>query len=72
MAADVDKTPPGNESNSSRRGGRRSPGRGSWVSRGVWTLLVVAAVPLLAYGIKHYQDAQLLQRHVRSTKTSSD
>lgn len=56
MAADVDKTTP--------EDGHRARGSGSWVFRGMWTLLFVAAVPLLAFGIKYYQDTQFLKRHV--------
>lgn len=67
MAADVDKRKPEDESRIPPQNGHRSPGSGSWVYRGMWTLLLVAAVPLLAFGIKNYQDAQLVKRHVRST-----
>lgn len=67
MAADVDKISPENQSKISPQTGHRTPGSGSWISRGVWTLLIVGAVPLLAFGIKYYQDAQLFKRHVRST-----
>lgn len=69
MAADVDKIIPEDESNVSQRNGHLSPSSGSWIFRGIWTLLILAAVPLLAFGIKYYQDAQLLQRHVRSVIT---
>lgn len=67
MAADVDKTTPKDESKISPQNGHRSPGSGSWISKGPWTLLVLVTVPLLAFGIKYYLDAQLLKRHVRST-----
>lgn len=67
MAADVDKTTPDDGSRIPPQIGHRSPGSGSWFSRGLWTLLLVAAVPLLAFGVKYYQDAQLLKRHVRPT-----
>lgn len=69
MAADVDKTTPENGSKISARTGHQSPGSGSWISKGLWTLLLVGAVPLLAFGAKYYQDAQLLKRHVRSVIT---
>lgn len=65
MAADVDKTTAENGRNISNRTERRSPVPGSWVTRGLWTLLLVGAVPLLALGVKYYQDAQLIKRHVR-------
>lgn len=65
MAADVDKTTAENGRNISNRTERQSPGTGSWVSRGLWTLLLVGAVPLVALGVKYYQDAQLIKRHVR-------
>lgn len=66
MAADVDKTTAENGRNISNRTERQSPGSGSWVSRGLWTVLLVGAVPLLALGLKYYQDALLIKRHVRS------
>lgn len=68
MAADVDKTIPEDESKIAPQNGHRSPGSGSW--RVLWTLLIVGAVPLLAFGIKYYQDAQLLKRHVRSASVT--
>lgn len=71
MAADVDKTTPDNKSTTSPQIGRRTPGAGSWISRGAWTLLVLGAVPLLAFGIKYYQDAQLFKRHVRPTSETT-
>uniref|UniRef100_A0A3Q3WLV8 Uncharacterized protein n=1 Tax=Mola mola TaxID=94237 RepID=A0A3Q3WLV8_MOLML len=65
MAADVDKIgseiPP--------RTARQNPGSGSWLSKGLWTLLVVGAVPLLAFGVKNYRDANLLKRHEESVRT---
>lgn len=67
MAADVDKTE--DESNISQQNGHQSPRCGSRISRGIWTLLIVGAVPLLAFGIKYYQDAQLLKRHEESVRT---
>lgn len=67
MAADVDKTIPADESRISQQNGHQSRSSGSWISRGIWTLVLVAAVPLVAFGIKYYQDAQLIKRHVRST-----
>lgn len=67
MAADVDKTTPEDGSRISPQNVHRSPGSGSWISKRLWTLLLVGAVPLLAFGIKYYQDALLLKRHVRST-----
>lgn len=79
MAADVDKripeeenaTPPENEpqNGDSQSGGLPSGRslRSSWITRLISTLLMVAVVPVLAFGIKYYQDAQLLKRHVRYT-----
>lgn len=72
MAADVDKrfsedrskTPPRN-GHQNREGSPPGPGKASWMSRGIRALLFFAVVPLLAFGIKYYQDAQLLKRHVR-------
>uniref|UniRef100_A0A665UYB6 Selenoprotein N n=1 Tax=Echeneis naucrates TaxID=173247 RepID=A0A665UYB6_ECHNA len=49
--------------------GQQSPRSGSWISRGLWTLLVVGAVPLLALGIRNYQDAQLVRRHEECVRT---
>lgn len=67
MAADVDKRIPEEASETSPQNEHRTPGSGSWIYRGMWTLLMVCAVPLLAFGIKYYQDAQLIKRHVRPT-----
>lgn len=63
MAADVDKT-------RAKDGSRNSVqnGTGSWFWRGIWTLLIVGSVPLLAFAIKYYQDAQLLKRHEESVR----
>uniref|UniRef100_A0A3Q1F5A9 Selenoprotein N n=1 Tax=Acanthochromis polyacanthus TaxID=80966 RepID=A0A3Q1F5A9_9TELE len=69
MAADVDKRTSEEESKIWPQNGRRTPGSGSWIYRGMWTLLMVCAVPLLAFGIKYYQDAQLLKRHEESVRT---
>lgn len=69
MAADVDKTTAENGRNISNRTERHSPGSGSWVSRGLWTVLLVGAVPLLALGLKYYQDALLIKRHEESVQT---
>ncbi|MED6266846.1 hypothetical protein CHARACLAT_006140 [Characodon lateralis] len=62
MAADVDKTIPEKERRNGHNG-QTNPGSGSWFYRGMWTLLVVCAVPLVAFGMKYYQDSQLLRRH---------
>ncbi|KAM7375954.1 hypothetical protein PAMP_005708 [Pampus punctatissimus] len=69
MAADVDKRSPGDQSRNVPQGGHQSPGSGSWISRLMWTLFMVAVVPLLAFGIKYYQDTQLLRRHEESVRT---
>lgn len=69
MAADVDKTNAENRRNTSNRTERQSLGAGSWVSRGLWTVLLVGVVPLVALGVKYYQDAQLIQRHEESVRT---
>jgi len=68
MAADVDKEISDKESNV-RQNGHQTPGSGSWFYRGMWTLLMVFAVPLLAFGFKYYQDAQFLKRHGESVRT---
>ncbi|KAK5857499.1 hypothetical protein PBY51_010741 [Eleginops maclovinus] len=69
MAADVDQTHPEDERKISPQNGHQSPASGSWICRGMWTLLLIGAVPLLAFGIKYYQDAQLLKRHEESIRT---
>lgn len=68
MAADVDKTVPENEGNTSPQNGHRSPGSESRITNLVRTLLLVA-IPALAFGIKYYQDAQLIKRqeHIHCT-----
>lgn len=70
MAADVDKTSPENGSNTPPQAGNANPGYRSWICKGLWTLILVAAVPIFAFGIKYYQDAQFLKRHVRHTSVS--
>lgn len=65
MAADVDKSIPEEEKKIAPQNGKQSPGSRSWICRGMWTWVVVCAVPLFAFGIKYYQDARLLKRHVR-------
>lgn len=71
MAADVDKATPGEDGSTKpaqsevSRPGTRSQSR-SWVWRGFWVLVLVGVAPLLAFGIKHYQDAQILKRHEES------
>lgn len=71
MAADVDKThaEDGSRISAQDKKAPRGSGAVSWVLRGVWTVLVLGAVPLLAYGIKCYQGAQLLRRHEESVQT---
>lgn len=71
MAADVDKT--SQDEDGSRdpvQNGTARPGTcsGSRIWRGIWVLIIVGAVPLLAYGIKYYQDAQILKRHEESVQ----
>uniref|UniRef100_A0A8C6S9Z7 Selenoprotein N n=1 Tax=Neogobius melanostomus TaxID=47308 RepID=A0A8C6S9Z7_9GOBI len=71
MAADVDKSTQGED-------GSRDPGQigiprpgtrlGSWVWRGIWVLFIVGAAPLVAYGIKSYQDAQIVKHHEESVR----
>lgn len=71
MAADVDKTTPGEDgSRNPAQNGISRPGTfpGSGVWRGFWILAVVGAAPLLAYGIKYYQDCQILKRHEESVQ----
>lgn len=67
MAADVDKTSPVNGNNTPKQAGNANSGFRSWLCKGLWTLILVSAVPILALGIKYCQDAQLLKRHVRYT-----
>lgn len=67
MAADVDKTT-SEEERKIEENGLRTPASGSRFYRGVWTLFMLCAVPLVAYGVKYYQDTQLLKRHVRLFK----
>lgn len=68
MAADVDKTIPENGNNTPPpQAGKANSGFRSWICKGLWTVILVAAVPIFALGIKSYQDAQLLKRHVRHT-----
>lgn len=65
MAADVDKKTSEAERKTAEKNGLRTPASESRFYRGVWTLMLVCAAPLVAYGIKYYQDTQLLKRHVR-------
>lgn len=75
MAADVDKATPGEDDGSTKpaQSGVSRPGTcsksGSWVWRGFWVLVLVGVAPLLAFGIKYYQDAQILKRHEESLQT---
>lgn len=71
MAADVDKTTPENGTQISPQTGHQCPRSGSWIAKGLWTLLLLGVVPLLAFGVKYYQDAQLLRRHVRATSVTT-
>uniref|UniRef100_A0A3P9Q7Q3 Selenoprotein N n=1 Tax=Poecilia reticulata TaxID=8081 RepID=A0A3P9Q7Q3_POERE len=68
MAADVDKSAP-ERARSTGRSGQRSPGCGAWFRGGMWTLLAVCAVPLAGFGIKYYQNSQLLRRHEEAVQT---
>lgn len=65
MAADVDKRTPENGSKAPPHAGMASPGPRSSIGKVLWTLSLVAAVPLFAFGVRYYQDAQLLKRQVR-------
>lgn len=67
MAADVDKTIPKNGNNTPPQAGNANSGFRSWTCKGLWTVIIVAAVPIFALGIRYYQDTQLLKRHVRHT-----
>lgn len=69
MAADVDKRGTEEESRVQPGNEPRVPGSGSRTFRGVWSLLLVAAVPLLAFGIQKYQDAELLRRQEDSVRS---
>ncbi|KAJ0008985.1 hypothetical protein NQD34_016400 [Periophthalmus magnuspinnatus] len=68
MAADVDKSPDGDESRHRVQNGSARPGTcsASWLRRGMWLLILVGAAPLLAFGVKYYKDAQLLRCHEQS------
>uniref|UniRef100_A0A3Q3A7F9 Selenoprotein N n=1 Tax=Kryptolebias marmoratus TaxID=37003 RepID=A0A3Q3A7F9_KRYMA len=68
MAADVDKRSPETESKPGQSGRRTAGSGSSWFRRGTWTLLVLCAVPLLAFGVKYYQDVQLLRRHEKGVQ----
>lgn len=71
MAADVDKTPLDEDrSRDPVQNGIPRPGTcsGSRIWRGIWVLIMVGAAPLLAYGFKYYQDAQVLKRHEESVQ----
>ncbi|PWA22581.1 hypothetical protein CCH79_00015134, partial [Gambusia affinis] len=68
MAADVDKSTPERE-RSTGGSGQRSPGCGAWFRGWMWTLLAVCAVPLAGFGIKYYQNSQLLRRHEEAVQT---
>ncbi|KAK7904869.1 hypothetical protein WMY93_017476 [Mugilogobius chulae] len=66
MAADVDKAQEdedGSRNPVQNGNSRLGTSPVSWVWRGMWILVLVGVAPLLAYGIKYYQDAQLLKRH---------
>ncbi|TNM95358.1 hypothetical protein fugu_016441 [Takifugu bimaculatus] len=69
MAADVDKNTPENGSKTPPHAGNANPGSRSWICKGLWTLILVTAVPLFAFGVKYYQDAHLLKRHEQSIRT---
>lgn len=69
MSADVDQRVTEEESRMAPQDEPRAPGSGSWLSRGLWAGLLVAAVPLLALGIRMFQDAQLLKLHEASVGT---
>lgn len=70
MAADVDKNTPENGSKTPPHAENANPGSRSWICKGLWTLILVAAVPLFAFGVKYYQDAHLLKRHVSHTSVT--
>lgn len=67
MAGDVDNRVPEDVNKIPAQNDLQSPGSGSWIWKAVWTVVVIGAVPLLAFGIKYYQDARLVRRHVRLT-----
>ena len=67
MAADVDKTSPENGNDTPPQTGNATSGVTSGICKGLWTLILVAVVPIFAFGIKYYQDTHLLKRHVRHT-----
>lgn len=80
MAADVDKEKPENKnvtypenehSNAEFQGGGHTKARSKrfCISRGFSVLLMFAVVPVLAFGLKYYQDAQLLKRQEEGLRT---
>uniref|UniRef100_A0A3P8UTF0 Selenoprotein N n=1 Tax=Cynoglossus semilaevis TaxID=244447 RepID=A0A3P8UTF0_CYNSE len=68
MAGDVDNRVPEDVNKIPARNDLQSPGSGSWIWKAVWTVVVIGAVPLLAFGIKYYQDARLVRRHEESVR----
>lgn len=69
MAADVDKRPAEQDSHITPENEPQATDPWSRRSGGLGILLVVVAVPLLAFGIKKYQDAQLLKHHESSIRS---
>ncbi|KAJ3613550.1 hypothetical protein NHX12_019797 [Muraenolepis orangiensis] len=73
MAGDVDKGEAREEKTQTgaHLTGCPAPGlsKGSWIIRALSTLAIVSLVPVLAFGVKYYQDGQLLKRHEESMKT---
>lgn len=69
MAADVDQGQDGDESRNYPQKGQQNPDAATWISRGLWSLFLGVALPLLAFGIKYYIDSQLLKRHEDSIRT---
>lgn len=60
MAADVDKTTAGDHEDRATPSNRRARSRFKQLS----SLFLIAAVPLIGFCIKYYQDTQLVKRHV--------
>lgn len=72
MAGDVDKGEAREEKTQTgaNQNGRPPPGRskGFWIIRALSTLAIASVVPVVAFGVKYYQDGQLLKRHVSIKK----
>nr|XP_061798833.1 selenoprotein N-like [Nerophis lumbriciformis] len=69
MAADVRKNETRQGERCDGQKGHPPRGSGSWISTRACTLLLVFAVPFLAWGVKYHQEANVLKRHEDSVRT---